>query len=70
MEWLNVLSNLVGNLGFPIVCCGALFWYVTKHTDKQHEEIVELRETVDRNTDILTDLKELINLMVNHYDKK
>lgn len=66
MEILEVISTLIGNLGFPIVCCGALFWYVTKHTDKQHQEIEELKQIVERNTDVLTDLKELISLVVKN----
>lgn len=64
MEYLEVISSLIGNLGFPIVCCGALFWYVTKHTDKQHKEIDELKSIVERNTEVLTDLKELISVLI------
>lgn len=64
MEYLNVISTLIGNLGFPIVCCGALFWYVTKHTDKQHAEIEGLKNIVERNTEVLQDLKDLIQMIV------
>lgn len=66
MEWFDVISRLIGNLGFPVVCCGALFWYVTTHTDKQHEEMQELKSIVEKNTDILKDLKDLIATVLNH----
>lgn len=68
MEMIQTLTDLIANLGFPIVCCGALFWYVTKHTDRQHTELEELKKTVEQNTEILRDLKELINVVVGHYN--
>lgn len=34
---INGITQLIGSLGFPIVCCGALFWRMIK-SDKQHEE--------------------------------
>lgn len=69
MEWLDLLRDLISNLGFPIVVCGALFWYINKHTEKQHEEMQELRDTVERNTDIIKDLKDLISLVINNEKK-
>ena len=64
MDWINTLTEVISNLGFPIVCCGALFWYVVKHTEKQNDEIDKLAETVNQNTEVLRDLKELINALV------
>lgn len=26
------VANMIGNYGFPIVCCGAMFWYMIKKT--------------------------------------
>ena len=63
-EFIQTISDLISNQGFPIVCCGALFWYVIKHVDRQHEETEELRKTVEQNTEILKDLKDLINIMI------
>lgn len=34
---VNEITQLIGSLGFPIVCCGALFWLMVK-SNKQHEE--------------------------------
>ena len=42
----NEVINLITTVGFPIVACGALFWYVVK-------EQKELREVVNNNTDVL-----------------
>lgn len=27
---VTTITQLIGSLGFPIVCCGALFWYMIK----------------------------------------
>lgn len=70
MEWIETLTQVISNLGFPIVCCGALFWYVVKHTEKQNDEIDKLSATVEQNTEILKELKTLISAMVGMIDGK
>lgn len=52
------IQTLVSTLGFPIVCCCALFWYMIKH-DKQHkEEVDRLAEVINNNTLTITKLVE------------
>lgn len=57
MDWDAVLQ-LISTLGFPIVCCIALFWYMVKQRDLHKEEINELKKSIDNNTVILTRLYE------------
>lgn len=46
----NTITTLVSTLGFPIVCCGALFWYVNK---TQKEFIEKMEKSIDAlNTSI------------------
>lgn len=55
---VNTLIQLVGSLGFPIVCCGALFWKMVK-TDEQHkEEMDKVTEALNNNTIALTKLSD------------
>lgn len=61
----NQIADFIGNYGFPIVCCAALFWKMDKQ-DKEHREEMEkhdavhmeetkaLRESLDNNTTVLT----------------
>lgn len=46
----TAITQLIGSLGFPIVCCGALFWYMIKEKDTHKEEMEELRKSVEANT--------------------
>lgn len=57
MDW-NAVIQLISTLGFPIVCCIALFWYMIKQRDMHKEEINELKKSIDNNTIILTRLYE------------
>lgn len=55
---VNTLIQLVSSLGFPIVCCGALFWKMVK-TDEQHkEEMDKVTEALNNNTIALTKLSD------------
>lgn len=57
----NVLAQLVGTLGFPIVCCGALFWRMNKTDDQHKEEMIKISEAVNNNTLALTKLAEKLD---------
>lgn len=53
---VSMVTQLVGSLGFPIVCCGALFWYLVKEKDAHTEEMEELRKSVEANTAAINSL--------------
>lgn len=53
---VGTVTQLVGSLGFPIVCCGALFWYLVKEKDAHKEEMAELRKSVEANTTAINSL--------------
>lgn len=68
MDWLQAISVV----GFPIVCCLAMAWYVKYMSDqnnlrldnlnKQHaEEMKEVTNAINNNTIALTKLTDSIN---------
>lgn len=59
----DIIMNAISTLGFPIVVCAALFWYINKQNENHKEEINQLRETIHENTNILHELKELIKVI-------
>ena len=53
---VTMVTQLVGSLGFPIVSCGAHFWYLVKEKDAHKEEMEELRKSVEANTTAINSL--------------
>lgn len=51
MEGIDVVTSLIGNLGFPIAVAVAMFWQNNK-----------LRETLDANTKAIQSLEKKIDL--------
>lgn len=43
----NSIITLVSTLGFPIVMCGALFWYMIKQNEQHSTESREIRDAVN-----------------------
>lgn len=41
----NAIITLIQSVGFPIVMCGLMAWYVKYITDKNREEIAQERES-------------------------
>lgn len=59
----DIIMNAISTLGFPIVVCAALFWYINKQNENHKEEITALRGTIEENTNIIHEVKELIKMI-------
>ena len=59
----TAITSAIGSLGFPIVACVVLFWYLNKERESHTVEIDKLRESLDKNTEILNKLKDLIQYL-------
>ena len=60
---VTMVTQLIGSLGFPIVCCGALFWdrlkaeeRRAKEADLHRQEVLELQKAIEANTLAITAL--------------
>lgn len=60
------ISQIIATVGFPIVAAGALFWYVFQLQKSHKEESENMRKTIESNTNILIELKELIKQVIHH----
>lgn len=54
----NAIMTMVQTLGFPIVCCGALFWRMMKESDNHKEEMEKVTDALNNNTKALIRLEE------------
>lgn len=61
---VETISTIIQTLGFPIVVAAALFWYVNKQEERHHDEMTEMRQTLENNTEVLTGLKEIITMFI------
>lgn len=62
---IQVIGQLVASLGFPIVACGAMFWFINKQDTRHNDEMGELRKSLENNTSVLTSLKDLIQVLIS-----
>lgn len=65
---VQVIGQLVASLGFPIVAAAALFWYINQQRKSHEEESKGMQKSLEENTKILAELKELISIMFNKLD--
>lgn len=61
----NTIIQIVSSLGFPIVMCGALFWYMVKQREAHKEETEHLKDTLNENTKVLAELTTLIKVLTD-----
>lgn len=57
------IMQAIGTLGFPIVACCALFYYLNKEQESHKEEMKAVTDALNRNTDALLELKTIITML-------
>lgn len=60
MEDVNVLMQAVSTVGFPIVMCAIMFWFLNKEQENHKAEMLSLKEVIAENNSVLVGLKQLI----------
>lgn len=50
------IVDLIASVGFPIVCCGVLFYAMMKNSKEHKDEMVNITNALNNNTLILTEL--------------
>ena len=60
MEDINVVIQAISTVGFPIVMCGIMFWFLWKEQENHKGEMLSLKEVIAENNKVLEGLKQLI----------
>ena len=55
--WVSAISSV----GFPIVMCGALFWYIQKENSCNRDKIDKLADVLSANTTVIAKLLERLD---------
>lgn len=68
----QTITQMIGTLGFPIVCCGALFWdrfkaeeRRAKEAELHRQEVAELQKAIESNTLAITALCQHLGGQIN-----
>ena len=54
------IITMVSTVGFPIVCCGACFWYINKNGEQHKQEMDKMTDALANNTAAIVELSTLI----------
>ena len=54
---IDVITQLIGSMGFPIACVVAMFYYWNKEREDHKQEIERMTEAVNNNTQALIQLQ-------------
>lgn len=60
MEWVDTISQLVSNVGFPIACCGVMFYLGYKFGDSINTGLLEVKEGIASISESLEKLADSI----------
>lgn len=60
MEDVNVLIQAISTVGFPIVMCAIMLWFLNKEQENHKAEMLSLKEVISENNAVLVGLKQLI----------
>lgn len=60
------ISSLITSIGFPIVMCLLMFKYMQTESENHKAEVDSLKESLKENTVVLTDLKSMIQTLINY----
>lgn len=50
---MEEIVSLISNVGFPIACVVALFWYLNKEREEHKAETQKLSEAINNNTVVM-----------------
>lgn len=58
---VDTITTLISSLGFPIVVCVALGWYIVYRDKQTNAEMESLKETIENNTLVIQKLTDKID---------
>lgn len=61
----QAIGQLISTYGFPIVMCGALFYYMTQQLKAHKEETDSMKESVNELRIAILQLTQMITNMTN-----
>ena len=64
---MQAITNLITTVGFPIVCCLGLGWFMVKYINQQREDNInrenKLLEQIDKQNEVLVSINSNMDKM-------
>lgn len=60
MEYAEIITQVISTVGFPIAMCVLMFWFLNKEQETHKAEMLDLKDVIARNNEVLASLKQLI----------
>ena len=57
---ISLVGTFINQYGFPIVVCGALFWYIVTETRANRKVLEEIKTVLSENTKVMTAFTDLV----------
>ncbi len=61
MDKIEAVGKLIKDIGFPIVMCLIMFWFIQTQTVKQNEILTNLIISINNNTKAIETLENKVN---------
>lgn len=58
---MDEIVTAISTVGFPIVCTLILLYLLVKENEQHKEEMSSIKDTIQNNTIVLSELKQLLN---------
>lgn len=63
---VDQIGQIISSYGFPIVACGALFWYIVKEQRETRDVLDQLKSIIQSNTETQKLILEFIKGVARH----
>lgn len=60
MEYADIVVQIISTVGFPIAMCVLMFWFLHTEQETHKAEMLELKDVINKNNEVLAALKQLI----------
>lgn len=62
---MDEIVTAISTVGFPIVCTLILLYLLVKENEQHKEEMSSIKDMIQNNTVVLSELKQLLNDLLN-----
>lgn len=67
---INVITQIISTVGFPIACCIYLVYNQNKAEERHKDEVDKLRSSLDNNTKVMNKICAILKIEEDEHENK